>query len=186
MKALAELTLGDYTKQTTQEEVVSYVVENFLKKNKVLRMNEKNILPSHSDIWSYKWKDIISMRQSVKEYDIVEALAIFYNIEKKQIANANFINALACYNYLVDQLIIISKAEEAKLSQEPSTKEKKAGIEEFQIYEEYNSIRLMTGGDLTKEEFYLNLPYQKIFLEMSYKILLGKYNREIYKSNGGN
>lgn len=185
MKALSEITLGEYKAERTQQEVVKYVVDNFLKKNKVLRCDDKQHLPAHSDIWLYKWKDIISMRESIKEYNIVEALQLFYKVEQKNILSAPLLNAISCYNYLVDQLLIISSAEKKKLSKEPTVKEKNAGIDEFEIYGEYNSIRLMTGGDKTKEPYYLNLPYQEIFMELSYKILLGRYNQKIYK-NGSN
>jgi hypothetical protein len=42
---------------------------------------------------------------------------------------------------------------------------------------------MLTGGDKTKEKYWLDLPYSEVFLELCYIVTQANYQKRLYKTS---
>lgn len=73
--------------------------------------------------------------------------------------------------YLLSQLI---ETEDRLLATAPTILEKKAGIQAFEKFKYINTINSLAGGDITKWELILAMPYDRVLT----KLLLNKTEAE--------
>ena len=92
----------------------------------------------------------------------------------KKIAGHGGTAHLQTFFFLLSQLI---DAENKLLSSVPSLLEKKAGIGTFQKFRYINTVNSLAGGDITKWDDILNMPYDRILT----KLLLNKTEAEYQK-----
>ncbi len=74
-------------------------------------------------------------------------------------------------------LSALIEAENKLLSAPASALEKKAGIQAFERFKYINTVNALAGGDVTKWEEILNLPYDRVLT----KLLLNKTEAEYQK-----
>ena len=75
---------------------------------------------------------------------------------------------------MLSQLI---EAENRLLSSAPTPLERKAGIQSFEKFKYINTVNSLAGGDITKWDAVLNMPYERVLT----KLLLNKTEAEYQK-----
>ncbi len=165
----------DYDSLTEEvREFVNGIIKDAVKANPILR-HKGEIAPKHDDMFSFTWSEVIELRDSIDEKDIVNIFKIVYGIEEKDYMELDLFNSFSTYKWIEDQLEIVRQTEERELSYELTAKEKNAGVEDLKRFGYYVSLDSLTKGDKTKDEYYLNLTYAEIFR----KLCLDKKNAEI-------
>jgi len=66
------------------------------------------------------------------------------------------------------------ETENQLLASAPTTLEKRAGIQSFEKFKYINTINSLAGGDITKWDIILNMPYERVLT----KLLLNKTEAE--------
>ena len=66
------------------------------------------------------------------------------------------------------------EAENQLLASAPTALEKRAGIQSFEKFKYINTINSLAGGDITKWDIILNMPYERVLT----KLLLNKTEAE--------
>ncbi|MEC4050655.1 hypothetical protein OX284_014545 [Flavobacterium sp. SUN046] len=163
------------------KEVVDYTLKENLKANPVLRLKrimKKTLEPEYSDLWSYTWSDIISLRASITDENLYDVLNIVYGISENDFATLDLFNAYAAYKWVVEQFKEIVELEIEKLSSDHSELEIESGAEDLQDFGYYVALDGLTKGDLDKNDSYLMKPYSMIFR----KLCLDKKRYEITKT----
>lgn len=96
--------------------------------------------------------------------------------------------SMAFVLWLKDEAEKLAELEREHLKSEPNAELFAAGIQELDIFGEYNVIDTLTGGDMTKEDYYWSLPYERIFQKQLKNLIEGRINKKINdnrKSNKG-
>jgi len=168
--------------EKSKQDDVLYITENFLKPNKELRVASTTLFPKVDDLWALKFSDMINLKDLVENKEFENVIKLMYEVDDHDIKGLSLFNALSTYKYIVQELKEIVKAEEIKLSNEPTQKEINAGIDDFQEFGQYNTLRMLTGGDKTKEKHWLELPYSEVFLELCYLVAQSNYQKRLYKT----
>jgi hypothetical protein len=182
-RTLLNTKVKDFQKLSKEkQEDVLYITENFLKSNRVIRLGRHKVEPKFSSLWDIKYSEMIQLKGLIENTEYEKVIELLYNLDIQDISSLSLFNALSAYKYVVEEMKAIVKAEEEKLSSKPTQKEISAGIENFQEFGEYNTIRMLTGGDKSKEKFYLDLPYSEVFLEICYISTQNQYQKKLYKS----
>ncbi len=169
-------TVEKYINTTIKERnLIDGIVKNASKPNKVLRVGNKDVLPMFEDFWQMPWGKLIEVRELQKTNDLFQMLNYLWGITEKEFLSLDVFNAFASYKWVTDQLTEIANLEIQELSHDFTQKEKDAGIERLQRFGHYPSLNSLTGGDITKEDEILEIPYQRIFM----KFCLNKTNHDI-------
>lgn len=180
---ILNIKIKDFAKlKEDKRDDVYYITKNFLKPNPILRSKGKEIKPKVDSLWDLKFSEMIDLKEHAENKDFVNVIKLIFNIKEKDVNTLNVFNAFSSYKFIIDQLKEIVRAEENQLSGNPSQKEIAAGIDEFKKYGQYNTLRMLTNGDKTKEKHWLSLPYSEVFLELSYMVDEARYQKNLYKS----
>lgn len=145
------------------KELVDYTVENSVKENPILKVGRKKVKPKQFDFWQLSWNDIVLLRHHLKDNDIEACLKLIYSISDSDFIKLQIFNCSACYKWIASKIKEINEIENANLGEEPSEEDKAAGVEKLEPFGFSVSLEQLTKGDSTKEDYYLNQPYAKIF-----------------------
>lgn len=147
---------------------VDSIIKNGLKSNMVLRVGKKEVNPIKESFWSLKWRDLIHIRNLCESGDLYNVFEFVYNVNEKKFNSLDVFNCFACYKWINSQLKSISDLEKQELSHSFSQKELDAGVKELERFGHYPGLNTLTGGDITKEDEVLDMPYSKVFMKMCY------------------
>lgn len=161
---------------------VLYITENFLKSNPIIRIGKTEFIPYTDDFWTITLNEMITLKTFIENQDFIEVLKMVYELDVDDINKLNVFNCFSAYKFVVDEIKAIQKIEEERLGSKPNAKAVAAGIENFSEYGHYNTIRRLTKGDKTKESYYLNLPFNEIFIELCYQSTEYNYQKKLYKA----
>src|SRR5690606_4228553 len=96
-------------------EVVDFTIQHYLKSNPVLRLpgifGTKNIKIKNTDLWSWKWIDLLELRQAIEDQQFTEVFRLAYGVSEYRLLRAEVFNVFAAYKWIVDNLNEISKIE---------------------------------------------------------------------------
>lgn len=169
-------SVEEYLNSTEEERIViNGIVKHGIKPNKTLRVSGKEIEPSFKDLWQMPWGSLIEVKELQKTNDLFKMLTYLWGISEKQFLLLDVFNAFSAYKWVTTSLEEIAKIEVQELSHEFTQKEKDAGIDGLKRFGYYASLNSLTGGDITKEDEVLKLPYQRVFM----KFCLNKLNHDI-------
>lgn len=165
------LKLSDYSTLTVEaKEVIDYTIAESLKANSFLRLGgllKSNIAkPKKDNLWFLSWSDIIELRIAIVEENIFEVLRIVFDIEEKEFAKLELLNAFSVYKWISEQYFEIAKIEVQELASEMTDEEKEAGAEDMQEFGYSVMLDSIAQGDLLLYDQYLKLPYAKVFRKM--------------------
>jgi hypothetical protein len=165
------LKLSDYSSLTLEaKEVIDYTIAESLKANSVLRLRGllKSTIakPKKDNLWFLSWSDIIELRIAIAEENIFEVLRIVFDINEKEFAKIELLNAFSVYKWISEQYFEIAKIEVQELASEMTDEEKEAGAEDMQEFGYSVMLDSIAQGDLLKYDEYLKLPYAKVFRKM--------------------
>lgn len=165
------LKLSDYSILTVEaKEVIDYTIAESLKSNSVLRLGgllkSTIVKPKKDSLWFLSWSDIIELRIAIAEENIFEVLRIVFEIDEKEFAKLELLNAFSVYKWISEQYFEIAKIEVQELASEMTDEEKEAGAEDMQEFGYSVMLDSMAQGDLLKYDQYLKLPYAKVFRKM--------------------
>lgn len=156
-------TMGRYPKLKGEDKaIVDSIIADNLKSNPVLRVGKDEVPPKNISFWFLKWNDVINLQNHLSKNNFMEACKLVYNVSDKDILKTSMFNFFASYKWIQERIIEIVNAQNNDLSREPTPQEKKAGIEDLAQFEHYATLHNLTGGDDTKNEFYLDQEYWKI------------------------
>ena len=161
------------------KELVDYTIKHSLRPNPTLRKKRKDIKPKEFDFWKLKWNDIILLRHYLKEKDVKAVHKLVYGINDKDFLRLDLFNCSACYKWVASKINDINAIEKDRLASEPTSEEKEAGVDRLNEFDYSVALDSLAGGDLSKYDYLLNLPYAKIFRKMC----LDKTIREIQQEN---
>lgn len=158
----------DFTKLDL--ELQQFITELEVKENPVLRIKGlfgyKRFQPKYNELWELKWIDLIELRYDLESQDLQSVIKKLYDISDRELLQISIINFKACLKWITNQLESIANTEVENLKYETSPEELEAGVEELQKYDYYVTLDGLTGGDATKEDYYLNKPYSFIFRKL--------------------
>lgn len=151
-------------------ELQQFITELEVKENPVLRIKSllgyKKFQPKYNELWDLKWIDLIELRYDLESQDLQSVIKKIYDISDRELLQVSIINFKACLKWITNQLESIANTEVENLKYETSPEELEAGVEELQKYDYYVTLDGLTGGDATKEDYYLNKPYSFIFRKL--------------------
>lgn len=178
MKNLSKITLEKYLKLSDEDkEVIDFTIQEGLIEHKNLIVKNKVYEPI--DLWKLRYGDIIYIKNNFETDNFLECLKIIYNIEQYNLEKTTIFNLFSCYEFQMNKLKEMIDTEKEQLDSETDPDEESAGIADFEKYGFYNEIRSLTGGDKTKESFYKSLPYIEVFMELTYKSNLIKFEKKL-------
>ena len=178
MKNIHKITLEKFIKLSAQDkEIVNFVLEDALKENYILRIGKRQIYPC--DLWRVSYADMIFLKDNINDNGFIDCINIVYGTTLYQIYKANIYNVFAVLKYITKKLQEIIDLEKQEFESQQDKDEEKAGINMFDRYGYYNELRSLTGGDRTKDKFYLDMPYIDIFMELTYKSKLIKFEKKL-------
>jgi hypothetical protein len=106
--------------------------------------------------------------------EIPEVLAIFVGNDSKYYQD-NIYEVFQQFAWIKAEMEVISEAERVKLSRQPTDKEMRAGIEnfeEFGVYPQFRALALTFNKDI---DWVKSMPYDMAFLELCYQKELSDY-----------
>lgn len=180
-------TLASYSKLSGErKELIDYTIEHSLKANPILRVKKwfrtQDVKPKQQNLWMLSWNDIILLKKQLSEKDLLGFLKLMYGIDEKQFSNLDIYNVFATWKWLNEEMKKLIETEIQELEEDLPDELKDAGIEQMQRFDYAPTLDKLTGGDLTRYDEFLKLPYAKIFR----KLVMDKVVREItetYKEN---
>lgn len=163
--------MADYPHLSDEvRELIDYTVENNLKENKELRIRSyfrtRIIKPTQDDFWFMSWNDIIMLKGAIHAGRIYDVFKIVYKISEKQFNALNVFNCFAAYNYIVEKIKSIMKAEKNNLSGKYTQQEIDAGIEDLERFGISLAIDAVAKGDILQYEAVVAKPYAVIFKKL--------------------
>lgn len=161
-----------------QRALIEYTIENSLKANHMLLINDKLVQPRQTDLWFLSWSDLIELKEKVEAGNLLECLKITHGIKDEDFQNVRVLNAFSVYKWVVESIKSISTLEAQELSYEPTEEEKNAGIDELSIFGHSVSVDALASGNILQYEALLNTPYATIFQ----KLCLEKTKTQINKN----
>lgn len=172
MAKLKHITLGEYSQLSENDRsLYDQIISSTIPSGKTIRVKLTSfakVIPAHEDVWDFTFSDIIELKMALselKELDLLKEIArIVYSVN--DIERVNILD-LRVLNWVVDAMTMLLETERAELAYEPSKEEKKAGIEELERFGFAPTVDSLAGGDPTKEEAILLLPYHKVFQKMA-------------------
>ncbi len=171
-----KLKVKDYSNlKKDNREAVDYVISYGLKDNKVLRLKRKQIKPKYNSLFDLQWQQIIDLKNFVIQNNILAVLSMLYGINEKQFVNLNLFNCFAVYQTVLKEVENLLELEKNELYSEPTSKEKRAGIDRLSNFEHFPVLDALADGDPTKYDQILKLPYSVIFTKQA----LNKTKNEI-------
>ena len=122
---------------------------------------------------------------------LLEYFCKFTRFDKKYFLNQTIQSIAQFKTYLIKQIDLINLVEQIELSHNNSEVEESSGIDKFEMFGFYPQFSELANGDITKMNTIANMPYEKCFIELSYRkrcsdfqvAMQGKYNERL-KSNG--
>lgn len=163
------LKLSDYSTLTLEsKEMIDYTIAESLKPNSTIRLYGGLIKkkPKKDNLWFLSWSDIIELRIAIAEENIFEVLRIVFDIDEKEFAKLELLNAFSVYKWISEQYFEIAKIEVQELASEMTDEEKEAGTEDMQEFGYSVMLDSIAQGDLLQYDEYLKLPYAKVFRKM--------------------
>ena len=153
------------------------IVITVLKPNMILRIKTFKIKPKKVDLWDLSWSDLILLREMIKEKNISGVLELIYSVSQEKFLELDVFNCFAVYKWINEQLALITKEEIFYLNDEPTQKEKDAGIDDLNEFGYTVSLDVLANGNILEYDNYLRKPYHQIFR----KFRLNKTKNEIQK-----
>lgn len=174
------LKIKDYSKLDKEtKEFIDYTIKNSLRPNPNLRKGFKKLKPKKNSFWQLKWIDLIMLREHLGEKDVLQALKLIYGIKDKDFLKMNLLNVMAVYRWMAQQVKDISEIEKQELGEEPTQKEKNAGIEKLEPFGYSVTLRALKKVDPFKD--WLNEPYAVVFKELCLNKVLREIQEEMHK-----
>ena len=178
IKKLDKITLNKYLHlQDEEKEVVDFIIQEGIKENENLVMKGSVFKPF--DMWNISYNNMIFIKENLQGENFLDCIKLMYGIGDYHLEKATVFNIFSVYQYLINKLQEIIQIENDQIDNEKDPDEENAGIGMFEKYGFYNEIRSLTDGDKTKEDYYLNLPYIDVFLELTYKSNLIKFSNKL-------
>ena len=179
---LTNISIKDYQLLDFEsKELIDFTIKENLKSNSILRLKKligiKEIIPKQSSLWNLTWSDIIELRESIKDQNLFEPLALMYGINENQFFKLSVFNAFSTYKWIVEQLKEISDLEKQELGHEITQEEKDAGVEALQDFGYIVAVDGLAIGNILKHKQILQLNYSIVFRKMC----LEKVTNEIKK-----
>ena len=166
--------------------LVDYTIKENLNPNPVLVQKvffiKKTIKPKTQNLWTLSWSDIIELKKSIQEKDILSFLKIMYKVDEKQFMMLDTFNCFAAYKWFVDRMEEIYNAELERLHEEPEDDFEGTGVEELSEYDYVPALDYLAKGDLTKYDEYLKMPYAKVFRKMAMDKVIREINKKYQKN----
>lgn len=88
------------------------------------------------------------------------------------------------FSWVVEAMTELMETEQTELVYEPTEKEKEAGVEDLNRFDFFPTIDQLTGGDQTRVDEILMLPYHKVFRKMAYTKAVGNINKKLVENAG--
>ena len=175
---LSKISLSKYLKLSDEDkEIIDFTISEGLIEREDIIIKKRVYKPI--SLWNLRYEDVIFIKDNIESDNFLECLKVIYQITQYQIEKASVFNIFSAYQYQIKQLSEMISIENEELNSETDPDENAAGIDMFEKYGFYNEIRSLTGGDKTKENFYKNLPYIEIFMELTYKSNLIKFEKKL-------
>lgn len=180
-------TLGSYFDlDHEQKELLEYTVKNNLISTCEIRVRKffkvKTLKPKQTNLWLLTWNDVILLRKYLEQNDLFSFLKLMYGLNEKAIVKLDAFNSLAAWKWLNEEMKKMNEIEVQELEEDVPDELKNAGIEEMERFNYEPVVDKLAGGDITRYDEFLKLPYAKIFR----KLVMEKVIREInqnYKEN---
>ena len=141
--------------------------------------------PRVSDLFGIEWKWIIKIRQNLQEQNFKSVQEIIQGVfpiqTDEQFFNCSVFDVFAAYAWIVEEIISIYEVEKDKLHKKPNQKQISAGIEEFDQLDDVPSIDDIAGGDLTRWDEVLEMPYGKVLRKRLLSKIQADYNERYSK-----
>lgn len=181
--------MADYpTLPADVRELVDYTIKESIRPNPALRVPKGRLFgrtytspvnPKAESLWKLSWGDLIQVRMALQENDLLEIMRLMYGITARTFAMLDLFNVFACYRWVTNELIEIGKIEVQELASELTSDEKLAGADELQRFGVDLAIDALTQGDMTKEDAYLAMDYDRIFKKMCMNKVRGDVNKRL-------
>lgn len=180
-------TLAGYTRlKGSRKELIDYTIQNYLVSNPILRTQKWfrtiNVKPKDFNLWMLSWNDIIVLKKQLADKDLIGLLKLMYGIEEKQLFKLDAYNVFACWKWVSEEMNKLIEIEIKELEDDIPDELKEAGIEQMERFDYAPALDKLAGGDITRYDEFLKLPYAKIFR----KLVMDKVVRDItetYKEN---
>ena len=181
MRQLHKIKLKHYYKLNKQDQdSVDLILKEGLKENDVLRIGRKSYKPQ--SLWNISYSQMLYLKDNLHNEYFIDCIAIVYGVHSYHLNESLIYNLIAVYKSIIESLNKVLDIEKTQFDNKTEPDEEKAGIKNFNKYGSYNELRSLTGGDRKQDEFWLNLPYKDVFIELSYKNDLIKFEKELSKA----
>lgn len=187
MIAFEEKTVAEYI-LTEDKELIDIVLQN-VKPKKVISASyrgkdfKRELMVN--DLFELKYKWIIRMKEQLTSPTlgaVKDVLSTVYDIRTdEQFFSCSVFDVFAAYAWIVEEVQNLYEVEKQKLFKKPTNKQISAGIEEFEQLDDIPVIDLLAGGDVSKWDDVLELPYGQVLRKMLLNKIQGDYNERYSK-----
>ncbi len=183
MRKLRNITLLEYSQIKNKGEY-DLLVKSIKPSNTIsLKVGSKFIVihPKFNNVWDCSYGDIIELKEAFADGDEEASKAIykiFYGIRDYSNVSVLSVNNI---KWVAEQFEELLKVEKEELSYSPTQKEKNAGIDELNKFGFYPSIDTLTGGDMSKESEFLQMPYSRVFQKLCYNKTINTIHSKLYE-----
>lgn len=139
--------------------------------------------PKVGTLYELEYKHVIVIKQQLQNPTLEAMNVVLRSVYRfrtqEQFLNCSVFDVFAAYTWIVEEVKGIYEVERQKLYREPTQKQKNAGIEEFEQLDDIPAIDDLAGGDVTKWDEILELPYGQILRKMLLSRIQKDYNERL-------
>ena len=157
---LSDMSVSDFEALADKSDI--NILLEFVKPSSALKtIKGIETLPSKPSMIDYTFKEVIYLKNLFKENDLDGVLEKMYGV--KDFSEYSIFSLTAVVKWVTEQMTALLKNEERISSKKDSELWKASGIENLQGFGEYTSVFMLAGGDITKEDGILAMPYYRVF-----------------------
>lgn len=187
MTLFQERTVREYLLEKDKK-LIDIVLQHVNPKKIITSKYQGKVLkwePRVNSLYELKYKWIIEIKQNIQSPTIsaMESVlgAVYGFRTQEQFLNCSVFDAFAGYAWIVEEVMGIYEVEKLKLFREPTQQQKNAGIEEFEQLDDIPIIDDLAGGDVTKWNEILELPYGQVLRKLLLTRIQKEYSERLSK-----
>ena len=175
--------LKDFLRKSEQE-IKTYLIflDNLKPLNYIKHKGNKIVSKGIEHLEWIKVKEIQELFYKDKNgQNLIEVFRIVFPLSVSETLSLRIIDFYCAFNYIHNDILQITKAENYNLSIEPDEKLKKAGIKRLDKHGNNNTVNALAGGDVLKWKQIEKTPYITIYKKLYLDNDLSKINKILEK-----
>lgn len=193
MKSLKLITTDQYANMPEGERAAYDLVVKSIKPGKKLWVKNSGgfdeVMPKHAELWDFPYADMIAIKSAFAGFEGVELMKqladVVYGIHNEQFNLISYLNvAVGFFPWVFEEFEEIISAENNHLDYTPDEKEKSAGIDNLSDFGHFPAIDSLAGGDITKHDEILKMPYHMVFQKLAYQHTVNQIQKKLIENAG--